>query len=199
MQRRLFLLPEFRRGWSDAILIIRLLFTVPISNAKLERMFSKLKLVKTNIRCSLGVNRLENILRIMEEGRIWETFGPTYVRKKWSTDKVRYTTEEKRSRSHKSRNSAKVNVTTLSDDDSYDEEENISENGDEEGYCLLLIPSKIIIFFFVAKWIVHNMFCCIKKILTFWVNMLYFLILILPTFFNNNCADNFTDLFIKFC
>ena len=40
----------------------------------------------------------------------------------------------KGSRSYKSRNSAKVNVKSLSDDDSYDEEENISENGDEEGY-----------------------------------------------------------------
>ena len=83
----------------------------------------------------------------MEEGRIWETFDPIYARKKWSTDKVSHTTEEKGSSSFKSRNSSKVNVKSLSDYDSYDEEKNISEYGDKEGYCLLLIPSKIIIFF----------------------------------------------------
>ena len=39
-------------GWSNVLLIIRLLFIIPVSNTKLERMFSKLKRVKTNFRCS---------------------------------------------------------------------------------------------------------------------------------------------------
>ena len=56
--------------------MIRILFTVPVSNAKLERMFSKLKRVKTNFRRSLGVKGLKNILRSMEEGSSWETFNP---------------------------------------------------------------------------------------------------------------------------
>ena len=50
------------KGWSDGLLI-RLLFTVPVSNAKLERTFSKLKRVKTNFHCSFGVKHLKNILR----------------------------------------------------------------------------------------------------------------------------------------
>ena len=40
------------KGLSDVLLLIRLLFTVPFSKAKLERMFSRLKRVKTNFRCS---------------------------------------------------------------------------------------------------------------------------------------------------
>ena len=86
-------------------------------------MFSKLKPVKTNFRCSLGVKRLENILRIMEEGSSWETFDPMSAIRKWGIDKVRRATEEKGRRSYKSRNSAEVNVKSLSDDDSYNEEE----------------------------------------------------------------------------
>ena len=70
----------------------------------------------------------------MEKGSSWETFDLISAIKKLSIDKVRRTIEEKGSRSYKSRNFAKVNVKSLSDDDSYDEEENISENGDEEGY-----------------------------------------------------------------
>ena len=75
--------------------MIKLLFTVPVSNAKLKRMFSKLKRAKTNFRCSLDVKRLESILRIMDEGTGWETFDPMPVIKKWSTVKVRRTNEEK--------------------------------------------------------------------------------------------------------
>ena len=115
--------------------MITLLFTVPVSNAKLERMFSKLKRVKTNFRGSIGVKQLENIFRAMEEGSSWETFDPISAIKKWGIDTVRRTIKEKISRNLKSRNSAKVNVKSLSDDGSYDEEENISENGDEVGSC----------------------------------------------------------------
>ena len=39
---------------------------------------------------------------------------------------------------------------------------------------------------------------CIKAS-TFWVNMFWFLVLTLLTFFHNIYAHNFTDLFIKFC
>ena len=119
-------------GSNRVLLMITLLFTVPVSNAKLERMFSKLKRVKTNFRGSIGVKQLENILRAMEEGSSWETFDPISAVKKWGIDTVRRTIKEKISRNLKSRNSAKVNVKSLSDDGSYDEEENISENGDEE-------------------------------------------------------------------
>ena len=70
----------------------------------------------------------------MDKGSIWETFDPISAIKKWSIDKVMHATDEKDSRSCKSRGSAEVNVKSLSDDDGYKEEENISGNGDEEEY-----------------------------------------------------------------
>ena len=42
------------KGWSNILLMIRFLFIAPVSNAKLERMFSKLKLFKISFRCSLS-------------------------------------------------------------------------------------------------------------------------------------------------
>ena len=51
---------------SDVPLMIRLLFIVPVSNAKLERMFSKLKRVKINFRCSLS--------------NVWKTFWKLWKR-----------------------------------------------------------------------------------------------------------------------
>ena len=48
--------------------MIRFLFAVSLSMAKLERMFFKLKHVKTNFCCSLGVKHLENILERYGKG-----------------------------------------------------------------------------------------------------------------------------------
>ena len=65
--RKLFTTPR-KAEWEEILTLIRLLFTIPISNAKLERLFPKLKRIKTNLRCSLGNVRVENLLRILEEG-----------------------------------------------------------------------------------------------------------------------------------
>ena len=60
--------------------------------------------------CSLLAKHLENILRIIVEGNSWET-------NKQSIDKVRCAVEEKRPHNNLSRNSAAVNVKSLSNDD----------------------------------------------------------------------------------
>ena len=65
--RKIFSSPR-SKNWKDVLILVELLFTIPICNAKLERMFSKLKYVKTEFRCSLSTNRLENLLRIFESG-----------------------------------------------------------------------------------------------------------------------------------
>ena len=79
----------------------------------------------------------------MEEGRNWETFDLILAIIKRVIDKVSCTTEEKGSRSYKSRNSVKLNVKSLNDDDSYDEDINIFlKMGMEKGICFLVIPVK---------------------------------------------------------
>ena len=49
----------------EALSIETLFFAVSVSNAKLERIFSKFEHVKTNFSCPLGVKHLKNILRII--------------------------------------------------------------------------------------------------------------------------------------
>ena len=70
----------------------------------------------------------------MEEGSSCETFEPISAIKKRSIDKAWRTTAEKGSYSYNLFNSARVNIKSLSNDDSYNEEENISGNEDEERY-----------------------------------------------------------------
>ena len=69
------------------LLMIRSLFAVTVYMAKPERMFFKLKHVKTNFCCSLEVRHLENILNIMEEGSNLKTFDQISAIKKWTIDK----------------------------------------------------------------------------------------------------------------
>ena len=50
--------------WSNILSVAELLFCIPISNGHLERMFSQLKLVKSD-RCSrLGEESMDNLLHI---------------------------------------------------------------------------------------------------------------------------------------
>ena len=93
--------------------MIRLLFIVPVSNAKLERMFSKL-----NVRKAVSVAPCQTFGKYIEEGSSQGTFDPMSAKKKWNIDRVRCAVEERGQHSYKSRYSDEVNVKPFSDDDS---------------------------------------------------------------------------------
>ena len=57
--------------WQNILLLIRLLFSVPVPNAVLERFLSSLGRVKSVKRASLSRQTLEDILRIQAEGLPW--------------------------------------------------------------------------------------------------------------------------------
>ena len=70
----------------------------------------------------------------MEEGSSCKTFQPISAIKKRSIDKVWPTTDVKGSRGYNLFDSARVNIKSLTDDESYDDEENISGNEGKERY-----------------------------------------------------------------
>ena len=76
--------------------MIILLFSVPVCNAKLERLFSHLRRVKNDFRCSLGEHRLTNILRILEEGPALGSFDVSAVVHLWQSQKVRRPNQKRR-------------------------------------------------------------------------------------------------------
>jgi hypothetical protein len=65
------------------------LFLIPVSNAKLERLFSRLKRTKVDMRGSLGEQGLTNLLRIGEEGPAVESIDVAPVVKLWAQKKSR--------------------------------------------------------------------------------------------------------------
>lgn len=67
-------------------MLIRLLFTIPVSNAAVERMFSNLGRVKTAKRSSISQGTLENILRIQAEGPPLESYDPSTAVRDWDIE-----------------------------------------------------------------------------------------------------------------
>ena len=61
----------------------------PFTNAKVERMFSRMKRVKTDWRNKLGRDRLESLLRISEEGVSIDDYNPDRAIEQWYQEKVR--------------------------------------------------------------------------------------------------------------
>ena len=112
--RKLFSSPRCA-NWKAVLTLIELLFTLPISNAKLERIFSKMKRVVTADRASLKEARLDDILRVMEEGSSWEVYDPIGAISLWWEDANRRVAEEKGPRIYKKRATKRKHLASLSD------------------------------------------------------------------------------------
>ena len=56
------------KEWSNILGLAELLFSLPMSNGHSERIFSQLKLIKTNRRTGLGEGRLDSLLCIVTTG-----------------------------------------------------------------------------------------------------------------------------------
>ena len=72
------------QDWKCVLLLVELLFCLPISNAKVERFFSFMNRVKTDVRSSLGENRINSLLRIALEGPSMKEFDANKAIEKWS-------------------------------------------------------------------------------------------------------------------
>ncbi|XP_066915547.1 zinc finger protein 862-like [Clytia hemisphaerica] len=69
--------------------IIEILLITPFTNAKIERVFSRMNRLKTDSRNRLGQARLETQMRVGEEGVSIDEFEPDLYINKWFQEKVR--------------------------------------------------------------------------------------------------------------
>ena len=73
-----------RDEWKSILLLVKLLFTLPVSNAKVKRLFSFMNRIKTDSRNSLSQQQLSSILRICMEGPTSQEFDPKPAMQLWS-------------------------------------------------------------------------------------------------------------------
>ena len=106
-------------------MVAELAFYLPLSKAKLERLFSMLKHIKRDTRAALGANRVENLMRISQERPPLECFDLTNAIKLWADHVVRRPGQSKSYRNYKKRQSRSNNNNnreSLSTDDDDDDE-----------------------------------------------------------------------------
>ena len=104
------------------MLLIQLLFSAPICDAKIKRLFSKPRRTKNDEKCSIDEERLINVLRIVEDGPPLASFDSTpVVDQMWLNKKVRRPNQKRRKRDksgkkkvkyyHVSENNTSLNVS----------------------------------------------------------------------------------------
>ena len=80
-----------KRECKNVLHVIELLPITPFTNAKLERVFSRMNRIKTESRNRLGQERLDTQICVREEGVNIIEFNPDPHIKKWYANKVRCT------------------------------------------------------------------------------------------------------------
>jgi len=87
------------KRWSNVLGLVELLFSLPLSNGHLERVFSQLKLIKTDHRTSLSEDRLDQLVRINVEGPPLEKWDASSALELWYKEKSRRLTASSRATS----------------------------------------------------------------------------------------------------
>ena len=119
------------------LLLVELLLSIPISNAKVERMFSLMNRVKTYFRASLSENTLNNLIRIQMEGPPFEEFDPTPVIQLWAMGATRRLNQRERkhysARKSKNRRNVLIDASSTEESSSTDSEEDFAIEDKHEG------------------------------------------------------------------
>ena len=79
--------------------MIELLFSLPLSNGHLERVFSQLKLIKNDRRINLTEDRLDQLIRIGTDGPPIDKWDSLNAINDWYKDKTRRVTASTRASS----------------------------------------------------------------------------------------------------
>ena len=85
---RLFHAPSVSE-WVNALVLIELLFSLPASNGKLERVFSQLNIIKPDKRVQLSTETLNDLLTVANHTESPEDFNLLPAIDLWWKDKVR--------------------------------------------------------------------------------------------------------------
>ena len=94
--------------FKNILLVAELAFCLPVSTAKLGRSFSMHKHIKRDTRAALGVNRVENLMRISQEGPPLECFDPTNAMKLSVDHVVQRPAQSKCHRNYRKRQSKSI-------------------------------------------------------------------------------------------
>ena len=118
--------------------LIQLLFSLPVSNGKLERVFSTLKNIKVDKRSSLGNETLDDLLTINTDKVNVNDFDPDHSIELWWKAKTRRLNQNPR-KQYQKKNSASTSGASASVEDETDSDiESTQSSADcSEDFCAL--------------------------------------------------------------
>lgn len=133
---------SLRDRWNMVLLLVELLLSIPISNAKVERMFSLMNHVKTDFRASLTENTLNNLIRIRMEGPPLEEFDPTPAIQLWAMGASRRPNQRERkhysARESTKRRKVLIDASSTEESSGTDSEEDFEREYKGEGEKVLI-------------------------------------------------------------
>jgi hypothetical protein len=113
-------------SWCNILQLVQLLFTLPASNGKLERVFSMLKLIKVDKRSSLGNQMLDDLLVLNSDRVSLKNFDPDHSISLWWNDKARRPNQKTREE-----NAACSSTNTSTDSEERDTDTELLQEWDE--------------------------------------------------------------------
>ena len=82
--------------WKNILAVVELLFCLPMSNGRVERLFSLLKIIKTEKRACLGDDRLHSLMQIASDSPPLSKWDASNAVKLWWGDKKRRQVQDSR-------------------------------------------------------------------------------------------------------
>lgn len=110
-----------RNDWNIVLFLVELLFSIPISNAKVERLFLLMNRVKTDSCATLGENTLHSLTRIRMEGPNLEDYDLTPAIKLWASSATRRP-HQKRRKTYRPREAGKRHKVLIDEIESSSDE-----------------------------------------------------------------------------
>ena len=120
----------YAKDWSNALTLIQLLFSLPASNGKLERVFSEVNIIKTSKRNLLSNESLDDLLMLSIEGPPLKEYCPDTAVDLWWAAKTRRIHQNPRKK-YKKRVQAGQSSTESSSDDDEDSDDDLLSAWDE--------------------------------------------------------------------
>lgn len=119
-------------SWPNLLVICHLLFSLPFSTGKVERLFSSLKVIKNERRTRLSVSTLNDLMEVKTEGPSLTNFSPDAALDLWWKDcSTTRRVQQKPRKQYKKRNMGKGTETQFVDDDDDDTGNDIDNEAEE--------------------------------------------------------------------
>ena len=77
------------KNWMNILSLVELLFCLPMSNGRIKRLFSQLKLIKSDRHSCICEDRIDQLMRISVEGPPLSQWDSTGAVDLWWKDKIR--------------------------------------------------------------------------------------------------------------